>query len=177
MDALRARIGPFPTWIWLALITALGLAYYLYERNKNPAATSTANPAGTGEVPQVVDQTSTTTNVTVPPEGPEPVTPPVPPTGQKPPKAGGTPDYRQLAIDALKDRGIKNPTPQQIADEQNDIRETVGLGKAKGKPPPGGGTDVGVLPPTHHGQHRHVTPPRRHVPPGLIPGGPERKAA
>ena len=165
MDALRAKFGPFPVWIWLALITALGLTYYLYERRKNPAAASTADMSGTGQVPEVVSQD--TINVSVPPEAPEPKAPGVGSTKPPPPfnHASGTPDYRQLAIDALKDKGIKNPTPQQIADEQNDIRETVGLGKAKGTPPPGGGTDVGVLPPTHHGQHRHVRPPKRHVPP------------
>ena len=169
MEALRQRFGPFPVWVWLALITALGLTYYLYERRKNPPAATTADAAGTGQIPQVVSQD--TINVSVPPEAPEPQAPTVPPGFKPPPfnNASGTPDYRQLAIDALKDKGIKNPTPQQIADEQNDIRETVGLGKAKGKPPPGGGTDTGVLPPTHHGQHRHIAPAKRHVPPRRLP--------
>jgi hypothetical protein len=76
---------------------------------------------------------------------PPPVTrpPPAPKEGPEP-QALSTANYRSLAIQALKDKGIKNPTPQQIADEQNDIRSTVGLGKAVGRPPKGGGTDTGV---------------------------------
>ena len=155
MDTLRARFGPLPVWIWLALITALGLAYYIIQRRRNPApATSTADAAGTGQVPQIVEQTSTTTNVTVPPEAPEPSAPvPLPPV-----PSSNWPGGRQ-PLPVIRTPG---PVPKMSPDNERrerdnpaDVREDRGEPGEEGPEPRA----------THHGQHRHQAPPKRHIPP------------
>jgi hypothetical protein len=167
---LKKKLGPQPTWAWMAEVLGLALVYALYKSHKAGSSASTAAGSSASgavpadQIPDVIIQQSetelgpaTTGPTTAPPPGPGPSVPPA----QKPPPPKtarpGIPDYRQLAIDALRDKGIAHPSPQQIADEQNDIRATVGLGKAKGKPPKGGGTDKGVLP-------RRRPPVRRRTP-------------
>jgi hypothetical protein len=98
--ALRQKLGPFPTWIYLLVITIGLLAYWLYEKHKNGSSSSssaTTGQAGTGEavgaqdVPDYVFQS--TTNVTEPPES-NSITvnnPPVsPPASTSTPSGGGT---------------------------------------------------------------------------------------
>jgi hypothetical protein len=191
---LGRKLGPAPVWLWAAL--AVG-AYYLYTKYKggSSAAASGAqaiDPA-TGvtyaqEISDAQDQITQlqaqlnaqaqgqtappapdVTNVTVNDQDTAPPPAKPPPEGPEP-EALTAADYRDLAIQALRDKGIKNPTPQQIADEQNDIRQTVGLGKAKGPPPKGGGTDTGVTPPAP--KAKRVAKPKR--PAGVNPGGPAR---
>jgi outer membrane biosynthesis protein TonB len=101
--ALRQKLGPFPTWVYLLVITAGLLAYYLYEKHKSgssSASTTTTGQAGVGEatgaqnVPDYVFQS--TTNVTEPPESNTinvnnpPVSPPSTPA-QPPPSTTTTP--------------------------------------------------------------------------------------
>ena len=158
MDTLRARFGPLPVWIWLALITALGLAYYIIQRRKSPAAAaSTADAADTGQVPQIVEQTSTTTNVTVPPEAPEPSAPilhiPQEPLPRWPPTSNW-PGGRQPGPSQSHSR---KPADNERREKDNpaDIREDRGEPGEEGPEPRA----------THHGQHRHHAPPKRHIPP------------
>jgi predicted lipid-binding transport protein (Tim44 family) len=148
METLRARFGPFPLWVWLTLITALGLTYYLYERRKQGSAPAT--PAeGTAQVPETVNQVQ----VTVPPEAPEPSAP-VP---KPPPVVGGVGGEHNTATEALEAR--------QQAAEQKTIgqqrQEIAALQREERQ-------DVA----THHGQHRHKAPPRRHRPPPRRPRPP-----
>jgi hypothetical protein len=156
MEMLRARFGPFPVWVWLTLITALGLTYYLYERRKQGAAPAT--PAeGTAQVPETVNQVQ----VTVPPEAPEPSAP-VPPTAAVP--GPPPPNNAQEALEARQQAAEQKTIAQQR-------KEIAGLQKEERQ-------DTA----THHGQHRHKAPPKRHrpprrVPPREIPCGPMRKAA
>jgi len=58
---LTRRIGPLPTWQWLAVITLAGLAYYVLVARKKTAAatssTSTTSPTtSSADVPQFVIQ-------------------------------------------------------------------------------------------------------------------------
>ena len=158
MDTLRARFGPLPVWIWLALITALGLTYYIIQRRKNSAASaSTADYAGTGQVPQVVEQTSTTTNVTVPPEAPEPSAPvplPIIRTPGPPVPSSNWPGGRQPGPSQTHSR---KPADNERREKDNaaDVAEDRGEPGEEGPEPRA----------THHGQHRHHAPPKRHVPP------------
>lgn len=54
-NVLTRKVGPLPTWGWLAIITAAGLLYYLHSKSTaaTPAA-STATTAAAAGVPQNV---------------------------------------------------------------------------------------------------------------------------
>jgi hypothetical protein len=97
---LTRRLGPLPTWGYLAIITVLLGAYYLYEKHKAgtaaPAATATQATAGqvTGaqNVPDYVFQN--TVNLPTPPASPAVAAPtPVPPTPTPAPSTSGTMSY------------------------------------------------------------------------------------
>jgi hypothetical protein len=49
---LKSKMGPFPVWVWLAIITIAGLAYYLYEQHKQGSAAQ--QPQGSTAAPEVV---------------------------------------------------------------------------------------------------------------------------
>jgi hypothetical protein len=51
---LKAKWGPLPVWGWLAIVTILGLAYYLYAQHK--AGTTTSSASGAAQVPEIVNQ-------------------------------------------------------------------------------------------------------------------------
>jgi len=38
--ALKSKLGPLPVWVWLAILTALALAYYLFFSKKKKKASS-----------------------------------------------------------------------------------------------------------------------------------------
>lgn len=92
-STLSARIGPLPTWQWIALITAAGVAYYLLiGKNKAgttaPATDATADTTPANDVPQFVIQNylppyapamaQTTPTQTTPDQDVNPVGPPAP---------------------------------------------------------------------------------------------------
>jgi LysM repeat protein len=85
---LTRKAGPLPVWGWLAIITAVGIGYWLLVGRKKPASSSGAATSGTGtetpssDVPDYVDQT--TVNVTEPAEPPQP-SGPGPAPGPRPP--------------------------------------------------------------------------------------------
>jgi hypothetical protein len=144
-NLFTGRIMGIPGVVWL--LGAGVLAYFIFFR-KGSAGAGGSTSGGGGTIDTSGTQTTLQKGaiaVTVSQTDNNPATAKNPQPTPKPPPRKRTLDYRDLAIQALEDKGIKNPTPQQIADEQNDIRATVGLGKAVGKPPPGGGTDKGVL--------------------------------
>lgn len=70
-NVLTRKIGPLPTWAWVAIVAAvlLGWAYY---RNRNSSAASSSTDTGTtdaSQVPQFVNQTFTQVS---PPAAPAP---------------------------------------------------------------------------------------------------------
>jgi hypothetical protein len=75
---LQAKMGPFPTWVWLGGVTALGGVYYLVKGGKKKAAT-TGTPgtactqsdgsAGTWDSTGTVCQASTVSTVNEPTSG------------------------------------------------------------------------------------------------------------
>lgn len=97
--ALHQKLGPFPTWIYLLVITIGLFAYYLVSKHKagNGSSGATSGQAQPGEVtgdqnvPDYVFQN--TTNVVEPPESNTisitnpPVSPPSAPSTPKPPTA------------------------------------------------------------------------------------------
>lgn len=103
LGALKAKIGPLPTWAWLGIITVLGLAYYLFEQHKAGSASTTATPdttQGDASVPETVNQ------VTVNNPPPATVPPTAPPPTTSPPSETGTVDVPNVegmhAADAVK---------------------------------------------------------------------------
>jgi LysM repeat protein len=102
---LGRKFGPLPVWGWLAIVTVLGLGYYLWK-GKSSASSATGTDTGTtpaGDVPDYVSQT--TVNITEPAEpgqtgtgtgptktpptkkpAPPPAKTPTPPTKKPPPK-------------------------------------------------------------------------------------------
>jgi LysM repeat protein len=93
---LTRRVGPLALWVWLVIITAAGLGYYLWK-GKSSSTAAGADTSGTGsetsssDVPDYVSQT--TINLTEPAEPEQPGSPgntgtpppPPPPKGTKPP--------------------------------------------------------------------------------------------
>ena len=105
--ALRQKLGPFQTWVYLLIITIGLLAYWLYAKHKSgsssASSSATTGQAGVGEatgaqnVPDYVFQS--TTNVTEPPESNtitvnnppvSPSNPASPPTSTTPSGSGST---------------------------------------------------------------------------------------
>jgi hypothetical protein len=44
--ALKQKFGPLPVWLWLVIITAAGLAYYLWESSHSKKKTASSDQAG-----------------------------------------------------------------------------------------------------------------------------------
>src|SRR5215469_10982407 len=62
-NVLTHKLGPLPTWLWIAL-AALIIVAWAYWRNRQASNASAANTSATGtsanDVPQFVNQTYTT---------------------------------------------------------------------------------------------------------------------
>jgi len=108
---LKSKWGPLPVWGWLAGITAILLAWFLWEQHKNPSAatdtTAAPNPADAGQPGVVVINQDTGGQAPAPP-----VTPPTTPET----KANGT------------TRGItltQNETLEQLAKQRHWTPETL----------------------------------------------------
>jgi outer membrane biosynthesis protein TonB len=78
---LARKVGPLPMWGWLAILTAVALGFYLYEKHKSGASSTPAE--GDAQVPEVV--VNDTTQAATPPPEPTPPTPPTPPVISVPP--------------------------------------------------------------------------------------------
>lgn len=66
-NVLKDKLGPLPLWGWLAVVTILGLAYYLYEQHKNASAsssTSSSDLTPESDIPQFVIQNTFPTDDT-----------------------------------------------------------------------------------------------------------------
>lgn len=142
------KIGPFPAWVWMAIAAAGVLALVVYEYRKNSAGGSSAATDSAATSPATPP-----TVFTFPPES-------------NPGAATGTsspddPSIYALAKKILEERGVKNPTVQQIDAERKKIIDQ-GQAPAKKKKPgrkPPKGTPGGPV--MHPGKraplahHRH----------------------
>lgn len=156
---LRQKMGPWPVWLYLVLVTAAGLAYYLYERHKNgsssSASTSTTGTASTGQmtgsanVPDYVFQN--TTNVTEPPDQVN-ITPPPPPaptppvTTTPPPKTvpppGKTTKPPTKPVD--KEPVMSNTYTVKAGDTLNSLAKKFGISRVELAHDNGLGTGAGL---------------------------------
>ena len=57
-NVLTRKIGPLPTWAWIAILSAIVIGY-AYWRNKQSAASSTPTGTDASQVPQFVNQVYT----------------------------------------------------------------------------------------------------------------------
>jgi hypothetical protein len=116
-----------PVWVWLALITALLLGYWLLTKNKSGASSASSGTSGT---PADVGQPGVVViNQDGGPEPPEPPEPGPPPPGHKPPTE---PHTRQVTVsqdetlaELAKQRHWTAGTLRQV--EQMNV--TAGQGK------------------------------------------------
>lgn len=146
---LKRKLGPQPTWAWMAEVLGLALAYALYKQRKAAATSSTpgttASQAGAvpaDQVPDVIIQnelqgpgttgpTTTPPPVTVPPNQP---TPPVQPPKPPPPSPvqqvsvpNVTGQRANFAIGNLESQGLtwhettgaRNPAHEYVVSSQS----------------------------------------------------------
>jgi len=115
---LTRRAGPLPVWAWLAIVTALGVGYYLLK-GRGSSGSGSSSTSGTGsetpasDVPDYVSQT--TVNLTEPAEPAQPAAP------------GNTPHPPP----APPPRGVKKPAPP--GKKQPPVKKPAAKG---GKQPP-----------------------------------------
>jgi hypothetical protein len=70
-NVLTRKIGPLPTWGWVAIIGGVIIGYAYYKNRQSSSSTAAASGTNASQIPQFVNQTYTTL---VPP--PAPVPPP-----------------------------------------------------------------------------------------------------
>jgi hypothetical protein len=83
-NVLTRKLGPLPTWAWLAIATGAGLLYYIASKKKTAAAASTSSsttsPTSTAtsasNVPDYVFQNYNEIPPTTPPPAAPPTAPP-----------------------------------------------------------------------------------------------------
>lgn len=106
---LKSKLGPLPTWVWLALITVVLLGYWLITKNKSGASSGSTGTQGT---PSDVGQPGV---VVINQDGPEPAEGPPPPPGHKPPKP---PETRKITLD-------QNETLAELAKQRHWTADTL----------------------------------------------------
>jgi hypothetical protein len=107
---LKSKLGPMPTWVWLALITVVLLGYWLITKNKSGASSGSSGTQGT---PSDVGQPGV---VVINQDGPEPSEPPgPPPPGHKPPTS---PETRKITLD-------QNETLAELAKQRHWTADTL----------------------------------------------------
>jgi hypothetical protein len=77
-NVLTRKIGPLPTWAWVAIVSALLIGYAYWRNKQSSSATADTSATGTdaSQVPQFVNQTYT--SVTPPAAGAPPPAAPTP---------------------------------------------------------------------------------------------------
>lgn len=119
---LKSRLGPMPVWMWLALVTAVLLGYYLIVKKKSGSSTPVSADSGVADTPDASGEDETTTQASTPPEGPS----------TNPNKFS----FWQEAKTALETAGNKNPTDAEIdAERKKIIAGTPGASKPVKKKP------------------------------------------
>jgi hypothetical protein len=110
-NVLTRKLGPLPTWVWVAIVSAIILAYVVIKQRGS--SSSTASGSGTtadaSQVPQFVNQTYTTVS---PPAAPDQgaAGPPGPP-GPAGPPAAADPDAEADEREPPR-RGRHKPKPK-----------------------------------------------------------------
>ena len=66
-NVLTRKLGPLPTWAWVAIVAAILIGYF-YLKNKQSGST-TGTGTGAGQIPQFVNQVYTSV---LPPSAPVP---------------------------------------------------------------------------------------------------------
>ena len=71
-NVLTRKIGPLPTWAWVAIVSVILIGYAYWRNKQSSSATADTSADGTdaSQVPQFVNQTYT--SVTPPAAGPPP---------------------------------------------------------------------------------------------------------
>ena len=148
-NVLTHKLGPLPTWVWIAVI-GLGIIAWSWWKNKSADAASTANTASSStpadQVPQFVNQTYTTVtppsvNVTdtdtapatpAPPGGHPPTPVPVKTVAPKPvaPKPQQPPIFNKTYI--VKKGETLNSIAKQLGISRVDLAHANGLGTGAG---------------------------------------------
>lgn len=59
-ETFTRKIGPLPMWAWLAIIGAVVVGWAWYKDRKSASTTAPADTADASQVPQFVNQVSTT---------------------------------------------------------------------------------------------------------------------
>jgi len=112
---LKSKFGPMPVWVWLALITAVLLGYWLLTKNKS-GASSSGSGSGSGTPADVGQPGVVVINQDEGPETEPPPTPgPPPPHGHKPPTE---PQTRQITLD-------RNETLADLAKQRHWTADTL----------------------------------------------------
>jgi hypothetical protein len=123
--SLKSKFGPMPVWVWLALITAVLLGYWLLTKNKSGASTSgtSGTPADVGQPGVVVinqDSGTGTPSGQAPPPSPPPTLPPTEPHQRQ-----ITIDQDETLAELAKQRHWTSGTLREV--EQENV--TAGQGK------------------------------------------------
>lgn len=123
---LKSKFGPMPVWVWLALITALLLGYWLLTKNKSGSSGS----PGTSGTPADVGQPG----VVVINQDSDQGTPGQPPPTPSPPPTGPPPEPRSRQITLNQDETLAQLAKQRhwTADTLRQVEEmnvTAGQGK------------------------------------------------
>lgn len=174
--ALKDKLGPFPTWLWLLMITIAGLGWWLIEQRKSSSSTTAADTTGgQADVPEIIIQNqepgAQSPSGTSP--GPGPVIS-VPPTGKGPTGGGGGPAHykfittgkEQIDEDVQEIANSYGMTEAQLVKLNPDLKKYVGSGKTV---PSGLRLKVRAnLPPIKgpHGKPKGKTPKKAKVQPG-----------
>lgn len=74
-NVLTRKIGPLPTWAWVAIAAAALLGWAYYKNRTSSSSTGSGATTDASQVPQFVNQTFTTVT---PPTAPNPVPGPAP---------------------------------------------------------------------------------------------------
>ena len=102
---LKGKLGPLPTWVWLALITVVLLGYWLITKNKSGNSGRSSGQQGT---PADVGQPGVVVINQDEPPGPQPTGPGQPPPTSPP----NEPSSRQITLD-------KNETLAELAKQRH----------------------------------------------------------
>ena len=150
-NVLTHKLGPLPTWVWIAVI-GLGIVAWSWWKSKSADAASSASTASSStpadQVPQFVNQTYTTvtpptvnvttpaapatTPVTPPPGATAPTPTPVKTTAPKPvaPKPAQPPIFNKTYI--VKKGETLNSIAKSLGISRVDLAHANGLGTGAG---------------------------------------------
>lgn len=90
---LTRKLGPLPTWAWMALAVAGAVVYSMYQRNKAPSSSGSSSATPPDQTPPQVFQTMVTVPETINVNDSDTIQtpPPQPPGTGRPGPPGGEP--------------------------------------------------------------------------------------